>query len=241
MGGERIEGPLMYKGFESFVGMFHVPYVHGMTIGELAQLVREEDFPKFDKLHVVKMSGWKRDMIWDDTGHQWVQTSPNVPQAKSCFAYAATGIAGELDTLSIGAGYTLPFEIFGAPWIDADSLATFMNGDTTFAKTGLRYRPIRFKPFYGRFKDQLCEGVQVHFDPKRVENVVEINFKLLDALGAPSLKDSKNKRAPMFDKVTGSDETRIHIAQRRDINELFTKWRKQCAEFREYRKKFLLY
>jgi uncharacterized protein YbbC (DUF1343 family) len=230
----------MTKGFESFVGMLHTPYVHGMTIGELAQLVRAEDFPAFQKLSIVKMSGWRRDMIWDETGHDWVQTSPNIPTAKSCAAYAATGIAGELESITIGAGYTLPFEIFGSPTIEGDALASKMNETTSLEKNGVQYRPIHFKPFYGKFADQVCQGVQVHLDPKRADNLVEINFKLLTAIGSPGLEPGGSRNS-MFDKVCGSDDPRMVLANHREMNELFEKWRKQCDDFREYRKKFLLY
>src|SRR5215471_13072325 len=96
LGGNRIEGPDLKDGFESFVSSTPTPYVHGMTMGELALMIRERLHPDFKKLTIVRMEGWKRDMTWRDTGLSWVPTSPQIPQARGCAFYVATGIVGEL-------------------------------------------------------------------------------------------------------------------------------------------------
>jgi uncharacterized protein YbbC (DUF1343 family) len=238
LGGMRIEGPGLRKKFESFVGMIGVPYVHGMTMGELAQLVREEYCPKFQKLCIIKMSGWKREMIWQDTGRAWIATSPHIPRAESCAFYAATGIIGELGVLNIGVGYTLPFEMVGAPWINGDALACAMNGQHM---SGVAFRPVHYKPFYATFLTVPCQGVQVHLDGHAAENLVEINFRMLEALGAKQMLDAAPKRMAMFDKVCGSDEARKALSEGRDLGKLFAKWRRECDEFRKTREKYLLY
>jgi len=262
LGGERVEGPrLNEEKYSSFVGIVNVPYVHGMTTGELAQLMRERFVPDFKKLRVVKMTGWTRDMVWEDTGHAWIPTSPHVPHVSSVAAYAATGIVGELYVISNGVGYTQPFEIVGAPWINGQVLSDAMNehwlagGKYYTAVTttqpvdvkgsakpkGVYFRSIRFKPFYATFAKEPCQGVQVHIDPKTAETIVEINYRLMETLGAKKILEDAPKRHDMFDKVNGSDEARQYLMEGKDLSELFAKWKAQCAEFKEQRKKYLLY
>lgn len=269
LGGNRIEGPALVKGYESGVSSLPVPYVHGMTMGELAQLTRDKFFPNFKKLTVIKMTGWARDMTWAETGHEWIPTSPHVPTARSAAAYAATGILGELYVINIGVGYTLPFEMVGSPWIDGENLANALP-----KHQGIVFRPCHFKPFYGTFKGEACEGVQVHIDPKTADNLVQVNYELLSALGAPRLfplADEKAKqealdereaarkeaikkgkapstkpfkwdpRSTMFDKVSGNDEPRKALMAAKAMDELFAKWKRECEQFREDRKKWLLY
>ena len=254
LGGTRIEGPGLVHGFESGVSSLPVPYLHGMTMGELAQLTRDKFFPKFQKLTVIKMQGWTRDMIWTDTGHDWVPTSPHVPTPDACFAYAATGILGELYVINIGVGYTLPFEMIGAPWIDGEALARTMP-----QHGGMVLRPTHFKPFYSTFKDELCQGFQMHWhDQKQAKDIVQINYELIAMLGPDRLfpladakakqealderkaalkKDYKHAstqpfkwdpRSQMFDKVSGSDEPRKWLLSGKPLDELFAKWKKQC-------------
>jgi len=238
LGGKRVEGPMLVKGYESGVSAFNVPYVHGMTMGELAQFVRDSHFPDFRKLTVVKMNGWNRDMVWDETGLAWVPTSPHIPQPSSCAGYAATGILGELKNVSNGVGYTLPFEMIGAPWINADTLADQLNG-TGIA--GVYFGPARFRPFYAQFKDEPCQGVQVHIDPKQAGSIVEINFRVMEALNAGKILADAPKRHAMFDKVCGSDEARKVLMNGGNLDALFAKWRGQCAQFSSRRAQWLLY
>lgn len=262
LGGERVEGPgLDEKNYSSFVGIVDVPYVHGMTTGELAQLMRERFVPDYQKLRVVKMTGWTRGMTWEDTGREWVPTSPHVPHVSSVAGYAATGIVGELYVISNGVGYTQPFEVVGAPYVDGAALSDALNdhwlsprpayesivkkrdvgAETSVKPKGVFFRSVRFKPFYATFKTELCQGVQVHVDPKTAETIVEINYRLMEALGAKKILEEAPKRHDMFDKVNGSDEARMYLMEGKDLSELFAKWKTQCAAFKEARKNYLLY
>jgi uncharacterized protein YbbC (DUF1343 family) len=204
-------------------------------------------------------------MVWSDTGHEWVPTSPHIPTARSAAAYAATGILGELYVINIGVGYTLPFEMVGSPWIDGETLANSMP-----KHNGIIFRPVHFKPFYGTFKGEPCQGVQVHIDPKTADNLVQVNYELVSLLGAPQLfplSDDKAKqeaeddakttekktrkpatrpikfdrRSTMFDKVSGSDEPRKWLMEQKDLSDLFAKWKRECDHFRQTRKPYLLY
>jgi len=258
LGGERIEGGMVEEGFESFISHIPVPYVHGMTMGELALMMRDRYAPSFDKLTVIPMQGWRREMLWKDTGLRWVITSPHIPHADTCAYYVATGIVGELNTVSIGVGYTQPFELFGAPTVDGVALADALNnhwdnpgeayrnrkGDGvspgTRAPLGVTFRPVWFKPFYSRFKGEVCQGVQVHLDLDREVNLVEINFKLAQALGGRYMfGDGSRDRS--FDRATGSNEARILLLEDAPLDGLFARWRQQCEQFRKDREPYLLY
>jgi uncharacterized protein YbbC (DUF1343 family) len=262
IGGERIEGPMVEKEFESYVSALPIPYVHGMTMGELALLVRDQVAPTYDKLQVVKMSGWRRSMMWQDTELRWVPTSPHIPYASSCASYATTGILGELGQVSVGVGYPLPFDLIGAPWLKARSLAGTLNtfwespreayqwlsGESdkeplpTIAPKGIQFREARFKPFYAIYKDLGNEGVQIYANPREADTLIEINFRILKAIDAPKMfKQANSDQTSMFDKVCGSSEPRKWLTEGRDLSLLFQKWRESCEKFRKDREKFLLY
>ncbi len=262
LGGERIEGGFVEEGFESFISHLPIPYVHGMTMGELAQLVRDKYAPDYDKLTVIEMAGWERSMRWKDTGLKWVITSPHIPNAKTCAYYVATGIVGELHTVSIGVGYTQPFELFGTPRINGEALAEAMNkywddpGRYYTAATagvvstntikpsrspsGVTFRPVWFKPFYSRFKGEVCQGVQVYIDLDKDVNLIETNFKLAQALGGEFIfGDGGRDRS--FDIATGTNEARLLLMQGASLDGLFARWRQQSEGFRKDRQKYLLY
>lgn len=260
LGGERIEGGFVEEGFESFISHLPVPYVHGMTMGELALLVRDKYVPDYDKLTVIQMQGWERSMLWKDTGLKWVITSPHIPHAETCAYYVATGIIGELNTTSIGVGYTQPFELFGAPDIDGEKLAWSLNsawrnpakyyyhkdGEPMLRISwgspplGVTFRPVWFKPFYSRFKGEVCQGVQVYIDPTQDVNLVEINFRLAQALGGEFIfGDGKRDRS--FDIATGTNKARLLLMDGAPLDELFAHWRQQSEQFRNDREKYLLY
>ena len=129
LGGYRVEGCPVEEGYTSFVSQYPIPYIYGLTCGELAQLLNGEKMigNKPCRLTVIAMKGWQRNMNFEDTGLPWVLPSPHIPEPISAFFYPMTGIAGELGTLSIGVGYTLPFQLIGASWINAEELAQRLN------------------------------------------------------------------------------------------------------------------
>ena len=203
IGGDRIEGPMLEKGYESFVGLLPVPYVHGMTMGELAQLTRDQFFPEFKKLTIVKMEGWKRDMVWTDLNRPWVPSSPHIPTFDACLGYVATGILGELYIYSIGVGYTLPFTIVGSP--DTDSLKL---SESLPNLPGVRYRRAFFKPFYSTYQGEMCQGVQVHMDPKKATGLVTINFELASQLDPKTLFDRADAKAKAEAEKAAADKAK---------------------------------
>lgn len=241
LGGVRVEGPGVEEKYESFISALPVPYIHGMTMGELARFTRDLVAHDYNNLTVIPMEGWTREMVWQDTGLTWIATSPHIPHCSSTWAYAATGIAGELMQISNGVGYTLPFEVVGMPGIDATALAESLHASFPVSK-GLLFRPVRFKPFYATHKGEPCQGVQLHLDPRSAPSLVEINFRVLEALDAPRLIAAADpERHAMFDKACGTDAVRRALAERADLAPMFEQWKQGCEVFRAKRKPYLLY
>ena len=243
LGGEKIEGNLVEDGYISFVSQFKIPYIYGQTPGELALYLNATDYENKCNLHVVKMKGWKRDMTWEETGLEWIVASPHVPQGKSAVFYPVTGIFGEFGYVNIGVGYTLPFEIMGAPWINADSLAEALN---TLEVPGVEFRPIYFKPYYSTFKGELCQGVQIHILDYEVARLSEIQFLVVQEM--MRLWPERNwfelcnqKRFNMFDKVCGSGHIREEFGKRYCWEDIREYWYKDVEKYRKESSKYYLY
>ncbi len=180
--GCRVEGGLVEDGHFTFVSMYKIPYVYGLTCGELATLINDEGMLQGGikcKLTVVKMEGWNREMTFMDTGLPWVPTSPHIPDMSSPFYYVSSGIVGELNSISIGIGYTLPFRTFAADWIDSRKLADKMN---SYDLEGVIFRPISYKPFYGFGKRENLRGVETHITDYKNVKLMQIQFYIIQAL-----------------------------------------------------------
>ena len=244
LGGERVEGCIVEDGYTSFVSQYPIPYVYGLTCGELARLLNEEGMIGARcRLHVVKMRGWRRRMDYAATGLPWVLPSPHIPHAETALFYPATGILGELGTLSIGVGYTLPFQLFAAPWIDVAQLARRMNA---LRVPGVSFRPIYLKPFYATCKGEFIQGVQVHLTDARRAALGELQFLVMQELATlyPShnpLQEADSVRLRMFDKVCGSPEIRRRFSRRFRWDDVRDYWMKDADAFRRLSRKYYLY
>lgn len=245
LGGIRVEGPLVEEGFFSFVSQYRIPYVYGLTCGELALMLNGEGMLEGGvqcKLKVVSMEGWRRDMTFDATGLPWVPTSPHIPDYRSAFFYPATGIIGELDPNMIGIGYTLPFQVLVTEDIDAAKLADAMNA---LEINGVKFRPIYFKPYYMPRKGEALQGVQMHLtDPVRAP-LTAIQFWFLQEAHKldPSFNPfaGKESRYAMFDKVCGSDHLRSSMMEDFDFSQLEEFWMSDTKSFKERSTKYHLY
>ncbi|MGB4576625.1 MAG: DUF1343 domain-containing protein [Paludibacter sp.] len=244
LGGKKIEGNLTEEPFISFVSQFKIPYLYGQTCGELALMLNEEKMLKKQcNLSVVKMKGWRRKMNWENTGLEWVVASPHIPHKHSSYYYPVTGILGELGYVSIGVGYTLPFQIVGAPWINADSLSNVLN---KLNLQGIAFRPIHFKPFYATFKDEHCHGVEIHIMNYKQARLSEIQFYIMQELNklypAKAVFNNADKdRFNMFDKVSGSDQIRLKFSVNHSFNDIKDYWYKDVDSYRKLSKKYYLY
>lgn len=242
LGGEKIEGNLVEDGYTSFVSQFKIPYVYGQTCGELA-LYLNAQAAKPCKLTVIPMDGWCRNMTWEETGLEWVVASPHIPQAKTALFYPATGIFGELGYVSIGVGYTLPFELIGAPWINAEDLAEALNNRNV---PGVTFRPIYFKPYYGNFSGEQIQGVQIHIMDYAKAHLSDLQFIVVEAL--MELYPDKNvfalcnqKRLNMFDKVCGSPYIREQFSKNYKWVDIRDYWYKDAEAYRQASEPYYLY
>ena len=244
IGGEKVEGNLVEDGFTSFVSQFKIPYVYGLTCGELAQmLIGENMLAKNCKLTVVPMKHWKRDMDYTQTGLQWIPSSPHIPHPHSAYFYPLSGIVGELPYLSIGVGYTIPFQMFAAQWIDAEKLAARMNA---LNLPGLKFRPMHLKPFYAFGKGEHLQGVQVHIMDYKTARLSEVQFYILQELAAmypdkPAFSEENKARFDMFDKVCGSDQIRKRFSKNYRFDDIKDYWYKDVEAFKELSRKYYLY
>ncbi len=246
VGGEKMEGCLTEPAFTSFVSQFPIPYIHGLTVGELATYLNEEGLLANKikcKLTVIGMKGWKRKMTFDQTGLPWVLSSPHIPHAYSPEFYPVSGILGELYVMNIGVGYTLPFQLFAAGWINADSLANNMNA---LQLPGFLFRPIHFTPYYSVSKDSVVHGIQVHITDYRKAELSMVQFYVMQE--CHKLWPSKNvfelcakSRLNMFDKVCGTDKIRNEFTKTFKVESIRQIWDKDIVAFRAKSKRYLMY
>ncbi|MEG1685035.1 MAG: DUF1343 domain-containing protein [Bacteroides sp.] len=243
IGGLKVEGNLVEDKYISFVSQFKIPYVYGLTCGELALMLNGEKMQKECKLQVVKMKGWKRKMDYLQTGLQWIPSSPHIPHPHSAYFYPVSGILGELGYLSIGVGYTIPFQMFAASWIKAEEFAERMN---KLQLPGVKFRPIHLKPFYATGKGEHLQGVQVHLLNVKKAALSEIQFYVMQELAAlypdkAVFNKADEKRFNMFDKVCGSDQIRINFAKRHSFEDIKGYWYKEVDSFKKLSQKYHLY
>jgi len=242
--GVDVEGETLRHGFESFVGLFPIPMRHGLTMGEIAKLFNEA-FGLGADLEVVRMEGWRRDMFADAAGTPWVMPSPNMPTLDSAVVYPGT-VLFEGTMLSEGRGTTRPFELVGAPWIDAERFAREMN---LLQLPGAIFRPAVFEPTFQKHAKQPCGGCQIHvtdreaFRPVMTGVALIAMFRRFDesrfAWRQPPYEYEKDKLP--FDILAGSDTLRQQIEKGMAATAIAESWREDEAAFRKLREQYLLY
>ncbi len=244
IGGRRVEGAALVAGFESFVGQFPIPMRHGMTIAELARLFNDH-FGIGATLEVVPMERWQRSMYWDQTRLPWVMPSPNMPTLDTAIVYPGTVLFEGL-TLSEGRGTTRPFELVGAPWIDADRFAKAMN---ELDLPGVYFRPAVFQPTFQKHAQQTCGGCQIHvlqrddFRPVLTGVALIHMFRRFDPdrfAWRPPPYEYEHDKAPI-DILAGSDVFRRQIETDTSLQAIAASWIGDEAEFHRIRRPYLLY
>ena len=244
--GTKVEGCLVEDEWISFVSKFKIPYLYGLTPGELAMLLNEEGMlpgGKKCRLTVIPMKGWTRDMTFEQTGMPWVLPSPHVPQAVSALYYPATGILGELGYVNIGVGYTLPFQMIAAEWIKAEELSKAL---TDLNLPGLRFRPIHVKPFYSVGKGVNLQGVQIYITDKDAANLSLVQFYVMQEMARlypehKTFDHANQKRYNMFDKVSGSNFIREEFSKRHRVEDIIEYWNKDVDAFKRLSSKYYIY
>jgi uncharacterized protein YbbC (DUF1343 family) len=244
IGGEAVEGPMLERGFESFVGLYPLPMRHGMTIGELARLFNDE-FGIGADLEVIPMEGWNRGMYFDATGVPWVLPSPNIPTLDSAIVYPGI-VLFEGTNVSEGRGTTRPFELVGAPWVDAEPFAAGLNG---LGLAGVRFRPAVIEPTFHKHAHTSCGGCQVHVLDRATFRPVETGVALLAAFRAGD-PDRFRWRDPPYeyehdklpiDILAGSAGLREQLEAGTPAREIARSWEEPVSRFLRTRERFLLY
>jgi uncharacterized protein YbbC (DUF1343 family) len=235
IGGTMVEGPVLDPAFKSFIGLYPIPMRHGMTVGELARLFNSQ-FGIGANLRVIKMQGWKRSMLWPDTGLQWVQTSPNIPEWSTTVVYPCTGLTDSIG-LNGGVGTTKPFKYVGAQNVDAYGLASVLNARNI---PGVYFRPAYWSPFFGALSGQQIAGVELDvFDPKvfpSVRTAVEI-ATAVRAVSPGVLKVSVKSTATDW----GTDTFATALQAGRSAQQIEAQWEPALRRFLAVRQKYLLY
>jgi len=246
LGGLRVEGPPLDPAYRSFVGQYEIPYVYGLTIGELAFYLNETSWMAQHplRLHVVKMRGWRRSMLWEDTGLRWIPTSPNIPEPRSAFDYVATGWLGELGTVNNGIFTDYPFQVVGLPNLDCQAFLRAIY--KRHPLHGIQLSKINYMITKGRFTGQTYTGVRLRYTDLHRARLTEFSpvvlLALRDITGKDFVTSAAAHKLEMFDKVTGSSTLRnVLVKSPQKLNQLFLQWEKYAEEFQVKRQQFLLY
>jgi uncharacterized protein YbbC (DUF1343 family) len=239
-GANLVEGTkLVEEKYRSFVGYYSMVQRHGMTIGELAEMFNKEYGIGCD-LEVIPMVGYTREMEYEETNLPWVLPSPNFPRVETAYVYNATCLF-EGTNVAEGRGTTTPFELFGAPWLKSETLARELN---SYHIPGVVFRPQWFTPTFSKYQGELCGGVYVHVTDREKFPAVSTSLILLNHMRTHYGDHfSINKpytpgRPSLFDFEAGCDEV---IKPTMTIEEQLAKLEKDTQEFKEIRKKYLIY
>jgi uncharacterized protein YbbC (DUF1343 family) len=235
--GVTLEGPMLDKGEETFVGFHEVPLRHGLTIGELAKLFKkegDEQGPIDVELIVVPCEGWRRSMTWDQTGLVWTDPSPNMRRLSQALLYPGLGIM-ETTNVSVGRGTDTPFEVFGAPWVKPVELANALNEANT---PGVRFVPRYFTPKSSKFEGQRCGGVDVILTDASKLNATDVGMAIAATLRKlyPDDWETKNYNRLLINKAIADA-----VNAGASVEELQALARGGVDEFRQRREAVLMY
>lgn len=244
IGGLAIEGPTLVPGYESFVGQFPIPLRHGLTIGELARLFNEVYGIGCD-LEVIPMDGWNRADYFDATCLPWVMPSPNMPTLDTAIVYPGA-VLFEGTRMSEGRGTTRPFELIGAPWIDARRLTDRLNAQDI---PGVHFRAVEFQPTFHKYESQTCGGCQIHVLDRESFRPVLAAVALLGECRAHNPTAFEWREPPYeyehtkmpIDILSGSDQLRRQIEAGSTAREIAGTWEPQVRAFETLRRSVLLY
>ena len=239
LSGTCVDGNILDAEFASFIGRYPIPYIYGMTAGELAQLFNQE-FNINCGLRVIKMENWDRGMHFKDTGLHWIHTSPHIPYEETPLYCAVTGIIGELGSVSVGVGYTMPFQLIGAPWIESNILADELN---SLNLEGVQFLPVNYKPFYSVYNGEKCSGIKIVFTDRYKVKPFKTGIAILHTLYRlyPNAGIFQEDRMKMFHYAMGTDKITEMIKSNLSLKDIFDWYNRDLNKFLKIRKKYLIY
>jgi uncharacterized protein YbbC (DUF1343 family) len=234
LGGVRIEGPSVEPSWISFVGQFPVPYVHGLTVGELARMANDRGWIRGHcNLTVVPMRGWSRSMTWNDTGLRWIPTSPNIPYARTPAYYVVTGMVGELNGAETGVGGRAPFEVIAANWVNAQEFTRYLR---SLDLSGV---------IFTEFDHGHVHGSSMRILPDTQANLTGLGIYILAELnrasGSNLFRRSNRTKLDIFFKCYGSPLIRSQLERGLSPARIVASWQSNVASFRAARAPYLLY
>jgi uncharacterized protein YbbC (DUF1343 family) len=244
IGGAAVEGNVLENGNESFVGLYPIPMRHGLTVGELARFFNREFNINCD-LKVVSLDGWERELYHDETDAPWVMPSPNMPTVETTVVFPAT-VYFEGTQVSEGRGTTRPFEIVGAPYIDAKQ---YKDALTSLELPGVIFRETNFLPTFQKHRDTVCGGAALHVTDRKQFKPVITGIAMLKTAYDLYKSDFEWKSPPYeyvfdrnpFDVIAGTLKTREQIESGVDLNEIELSWKDGVESFEAKRREYLLY
>ncbi|HEX8560526.1 MAG TPA: DUF1343 domain-containing protein [Pyrinomonadaceae bacterium] len=244
LGGEAVEGNLLEAGFESFVGQFPLPTRHGMTAGELARMFNEHWGIGCD-LEIAPMEGWTRELWYDETDVPWVLPSPNMPTLDAAIVFPGT-VHLEGTQMSEGRGTTRPFELIGAPYVEAGEYARALEA---LGLPGVKFRPTNFLPTFQKHKGSVCGGVQIHVTDREEFRPVLTGVAVVKTCLEMYGEQFRWKEPPYeyvfdknpFDVIAGTNRLREALERGDSLEEIERSWADGLETFRRERARFLLY
>jgi uncharacterized protein YbbC (DUF1343 family) len=251
LGGDYVSGFVLEAAHTSFVGQYPIPIVHGLTVGELARMIKGEgwlDGLGALDLTVVPIEGWRRSMRWPELMRAWVTTSPNIPTFEAALVYPSVGIAGETLNVNEGRGTPTPFSLFGAPWADGALLAERLNaaelGGVRFKAHTYTPRSIPGVALHPRFEGRALNGVRIAVTDAATFAPLETGVHVLAALFAEAR--AKGITAPvanpaMFNRLAGTRRLHRMLADGHSGADIIAAWQEEVARFRTQRARYLLY
>ncbi len=250
LGGEYVSGPVLLPNLRSFVGQYTIPIVHGLTVGELARMIQGEGLlPGLDRLNldVVPLEGWRRTMRWPETGLAWQPTSPNIPSFASALVYPGIGLIGELE-MNEGRGTDVPFQQFGAPWLDAPSLVARLADEGI---PGVDLEAVTYVPraipgvaATPKFLGETVNGVRIHIREAAKVSPLELGVQAISLLAAQARRKGTRlfpSNLEMFHRITGTRAIAEMLAAGAPGRAVIDAWSAEVAAFRDRRRSYLLY
>lgn len=244
LNGVTVQGPFLEKEFSSFVGLYPLPVRHGMTIGEICNMINQE-YELHADVEVIRMNGWKRRFYFPDTGFCWSIPSPNMPSFETSIVYPGMCLL-EGTNVSEGRGTTRPFEIFGAPYIDEEKLVNELNKKNL---PGVAFRPLKFIPTFHKYKNQICGGAQIYVRNLKIFDPIYVGIEIISMIKRFYPRDFCWRNPPYefekqkmpFDILIGNSWIRKAIEEGKSVKWMKQKWQKKLDEFARIRRKYLLY